>query len=142
MYKKMKIVGIQLIVFFFVLAIQSLIEMFFYQSYRVLKSEINFEFLKFLDMIIRSFTYRAFLTILPYLIFMFLFCNLIKIRDGYYTLGVMNLVANFLVVAFFTFYLEPYNFDKRIFFCTILSSLVIIGLMVFIRPRILENITR
>lgn len=142
MYKKMKIVGIQLIVFFFVLAIQSLIEMFFYQSYRVLKSEINFEFLKFLDMIIRSFTYRASLTILPYVIFMFVFCNLIKMRDGYYTLGVMNLVANFLVVAFFAFYLEPYNFDKRIFFCTILSSLVIIGLMVFIRPRILENITR
>lgn len=138
----MKIAGVQLIVFFIVLAIQSLIEMFCYQTYRVLKSEINFEFLKFLDMIIRSFAYRIFLTIIPYLIFMFLFCNLIKIRDGYYTMGVMNLVANFLVVAFFAFYLEPYLFDKRIFFFSILSSLVIFGLLVFIRPRILENIIR
>lgn len=41
-------------------------------------------------------------------------------------LGVINLIVNLLIVGFIGFYLEPILFDEKIFYCTVISGLLLL----------------
>lgn len=115
-----------IIVFFLTLIVQSFIEGTIYQLYRYTYLEIKGT--KLISNILGYSIYRFGITFIPYMILAIIAFNLININKNFsiFKLGIINIAVNSLIVGFIGFYLESILFDKKIFYCCLISGFLLL----------------
>ncbi len=118
----------QIIVFSLILIIQSFTEATIYQLYRY--AYLQMKAADLISSFFRYSIYRLTLAFIPYIILTSIAFNSININKNksflILKLGVINLIVNLLIVGFIGFYLEPILFDEKIFYCTVISGLLLL----------------
>lgn len=136
----MKFIRIQLTVFIILFIAQSLIEQAAYEFTSIFNSNIKFVSIESFKTISWSIIYRIKSLAAPYLILIILIFNLIKSVEIYFTVGLLNIIVNLMIMTYFTFFIEHILLDKRIFYFSFISSIVVHFLIVYIKPKILEKL--
>ncbi|MGV8878080.1 MAG: hypothetical protein ACOH2A_03510 [Sphingobacteriaceae bacterium] len=122
----------------FIYLVQNIIEATIYQLYRLIFGTMKADniILELIDYVFRFSVYKFGMTILAYLALMLLLNEVAKlfIKEVFIRFAIINLFTNVFIVGFIGFYLEPFMFDRVIFFITLIVSVVIGVLLSFLKP--------
>lgn len=115
------------LIFLGVLGVDVLLESAFYQGY--LTFNHNLEILTYVDHVLRYALLRFGYSSIPYLLILIIYFKVLGKPLSDFSLSVVNLIANLLVVTFFRFLEGASMFDEKIFLFSLLASLMLLFLI-------------
>jgi hypothetical protein len=136
----MKLIQLQLTIFIFVFIVQSFLEQSSYEFFLIFSSDLSFDVIEIFKTISWSIIYRIRLFAVPYLISIIVLFNLIKSSEIYFIIGILNILVNLIIVTYFTFLMGHLIFDKRVFYFSIFSSIVLHFLLLNLKPKYFKKI--
>ena len=110
--------------FIILIIIQCFVESTIYETFLFYSERRNFFLLP--EFIIRFSVALFLMSVFPILILMILQFIVFKRKSTVMHFSLYNLVSNFIVMAFYFFYLEPILFDINIFITSIITAFIIL----------------